>query len=382
MLALLHVLVVGVPFEPITWESITLHSHHGDHDHHDHESDDVPSAQEHEAQPEVRAELLVIVSDHGSGTSNFGDALGTHPCMFDLGEPFARSPGSLWSTNEIAECDEHDDPKSTHAIFDADTGSLKEKTNAQLTLKFEHALKSIPRNQRPANISDDASLYQGLDYNIAEYFVRIRDRLCQSVPEDVCPRSNCTITFKLFPQFMNADTGGQHTATDDGSSKCAQARNAKAMKSWTDALTSFKQNPKAALFYLERDELARQFSSFHRFTPAGTLFDCTIPRYPSAFANVSITYIANASGDAKTLGLGRIVHIEDCWKSTDGADTCLGDALKLVGLTTEPMGTAGEEEMKGKSIVHTTYSCSTDPHAIFKRLDNDDVEKVPASRVN
>jgi hypothetical protein len=36
-----------------------------------------------------KPQVLVIISDHGSGTAEFGAALQTDPCMIDLGEPFA-----------------------------------------------------------------------------------------------------------------------------------------------------------------------------------------------------------------------------------------------------------------------------------------------------
>jgi hypothetical protein len=50
-----------------------------------------------------RAQVLVVVSDHGSGTSNFGESLKKHPCVFDVGESFGAGY-MLWSTSKVAEC--------------------------------------------------------------------------------------------------------------------------------------------------------------------------------------------------------------------------------------------------------------------------------------
>jgi hypothetical protein len=136
------------------------------------------------------------------------------------------------------------------------------------------------------------------------------------------------------------------------------------MQAWKDGLESFKQNPKVASFTLERNEAKRQFSVFHRFTPAGTEYDCSIPRYATEFANVSKSY---------TDGL---ISIEDCWTGAAGAASCLSKALHEVGLDMEPMGKAGTDAMAGTGITHTSLSCTTNPTSIFKRLANDDVQVV------
>ena len=48
--------------------------------------------------------------------------------------------------------------------------------------------------------------------------------------------------------------------------------------------SSLSQNPKVATLNFERNEVDRQFSNFHRFTPIGTEFDCSYPRPTPTFA--------------------------------------------------------------------------------------------------
>ena len=333
----------------------------------------------------LHAQVLVIVSDHGGGTTEFGLALEKHPCVFDLGEPFAAgSTGLVWSKNDVPECY----PSTiTKAIFDADSGTLVQKSNPILTDRIQSLGPHLDKNGiqklghkrapfAPVGLTGDSpSLYNGLEYNFAEYFVRIRDLVCKGVPANVCPPADCTITLKLFPQFVNANTAGQYTKNLPPPSHCTDVRNEKAMTAWTDALKSMAQHPRVASITLTRNEVDRQFSVFHRFAATGLDFDCSLPRTPSTLATVSKDYT-----DLQ-------IAVEDCWKGAEGADKCIGDALALVGLTAEPMAGAGTEVSMGGSNLKSgaeeahfaaSKSCSTDPSATFRRQPNDDVIVVPS----
>ena len=156
--------------------------------------------------------------------------------------------------------------------------------------------------------------------------------------------------------------GGQNFA-DDPVPKCTAARNENAMLAWKKELESMRLNSKIATFTLLRDERNRQFSIFRRFSPPGTEFDCGFARDVPEFASVSHDYT------------DRWMEIEDCWTGAEGAAKCLRDALKLVGLSDEPMGDLGTKEMAAPSnhLYNTsTKSCVTDPEAIFKRMEADD----------
>jgi hypothetical protein len=125
-----------------------------------------------------------------------------------------------------------------------------------------------------------------LTYNLAEYFVRIRDLVCAHVPASaraVCPAANCSIMLKMFPVYVDGDTVIDHTPSP-GHASCQAAQNIKAMKAWKDALHSFELDPKVATLNFERKEVDRQFSNFHRFTSIGTEFDCSYPRPTPTFA--------------------------------------------------------------------------------------------------
>jgi hypothetical protein len=320
-----------------------------------------------------RAQVLVIISDHGSGTTDFGVALNTHPCILDLMEPFG-DQYVLWSSSKIDEC-ENKHPQNP-AIFDADSGVIMTASNYKLNMTIERVLNKFaeppawakdisPTYIPPASIDFD-SLYTGLNYNLAEYFVRIRNLVCKEVPADVCPPSDCTIALKMFPRYVNAITEGQSTK-EDVPSECETAQNERAMVAWMAALASLKANPKVATVQYNRIELDRQFSDFHRFAPAGTEFDCSIPRPSHEF-----TAVSNLNTDLQ-------LQSEECWEGIQGANKCLGDALNLVGLTIEPMKGKGAEKMAGELVKRdatsklASKSCLTDPLATFVRMPNNDV---------
>ena len=310
-----------------------------------------------------RAQVLVVVSDHGSGTSTFGKALQTHPCMFDLGETFtANYPWS--STKNLKACGESQDRS---AIFDAESGLLLRKSNDQLSSKFASSFddKEIQVGSKAAD-GADPSLYANLPYDLGEYFVRMRDLICKNVPEKMCAPSECSITVKMFPQFFDGTTGGFSDAKDKPS-ECTIARNDAALKAWKKELASMTANPKVATLALIRYERDRQFSTFHRFTAPGTKFDCSFPRKPYDFA-----VVANQVADGH-------IQIENCWTGAAGAAECLKNALSLVGLTPELMGDKGTTLMTGgtkESISSKASSCSTDPDATFVSEKNDEVKMI------
>ena len=309
-----------------------------------------------------RAQVLVVVSDHGSGTSNFGESLKKHPCMYDVGEVFGAGY-MLWSTSKVAEC-VGKAPNS--AMFDSVTHAYMNQENPKMAMKLNNVLDNITASKRSDNL-DSTSLYPGLSYNLAEYFVRTRDLICANVPADVCPPSDCSITLKMFPQFVDGITFGVRTSVDKKHIACQNAQNEMAMAAWKEALTSFKQSPKVASITLERDELQRQFSMFHRMDPLGQLFECSIPREATAFATVSKDYTDSQ------------IQVEDCWRGEKGAAKCLGDALALVGLSVK-LDVAGTQDMAGevaeREAAHemTSRSCATDPQATFRLLEGDQVE--------
>ena len=312
-----------------------------------------------------RAQVLVVVSDHGTGSSNFGHSMKRHPCVFDIGEPFG-GEYMLWTSAKVPECGTKRHVLA-EGMFDADSGRLEHADNPKMTMKLKNVLEGITSSKHDENL-DSRSLYKDLKYNMGDYFVRVRDLVCAAVPDTVCPPSDCAITLKLFPQFVDGITIGQRTK-DDVPDECDRAQNEKAMKAWKDALVSLQQNPKIATVSLMRDEVDRQFSQFHRFAEEGSEFDCTIARAPTTFASVSKNY-TNLQ-----------IEIEDCWKGPKAATECLEDAIKLVGLfSTKEMaqymtGALADRAAQGKLA---SKSCSTDPLGYFKKGLNDDAQLFDA----
>ena len=76
------------------------------------------------------------------------------------------------------------------------------------------------------------------------------------------------------------------------------------------------------------------------------------------------------------------MQIENCWKDNEGANKCLADALRLVGLSTEPLASKGINILEAEvtQLYNTTSrSCSTDPEATFIRTESDVVPEVTHS---
>ena len=311
------------------------------------------------------AQVLVVVSDHGTGSSNFGHSMKRHPCVFDIGEPFG-GEYMLWTSAKVPECGTKRHVLA-EGMFDADSGRLEHADNPKMTMKLKNVLEGITSSKHDENL-DSRSLYKDLKYNMGDYFARVRDLVCAAVPDNLCPTLDCAITLKLFPQFVDGITIGQRTK-DDVPDECDRAQNEKAMKAWKDALVSLQQNPKIATVSLMRDEVDRQFSQFHRFAEEGSEFDCTIARAPTTFATVSKNY-TNLQ-----------IEVEDCWRGPKAATKCLDDAIKLLGLSsTKEMtqymtGALAHQAAQGKLA---SKSCSTDPLGYFKKGLNDDAQLFDA----
>jgi len=196
---------------------------------------------------QVRAEVLVIVSNHGSGTTSLGDVLNTHPCIVDVGEPFGPHQ-ILWTTFGAAstpECDGYYKDGRHTAMFDPENGKLLHAENPKMTDEINDALTREEWNKGSDVVHthfdiNTRSLYEHLEYNLAEYFVRIRDLVCAHVPIDVCPAAECSVMLKMFPLYVDADTVIDHTPSP-GHAACQDARNVLARKAWKDALHSFEQ---------------------------------------------------------------------------------------------------------------------------------------------
>jgi len=150
-----------------------------------------------------------------------GNALDAHPCVFDVGEGFGASE-MLWTTAKIDECG---DVKPPPAIFDTDSDSGSHKLISRENPKMEKKIDSVltkkdnigSGNLAEANHAKGVnykSLYDDLEYDISEYLLRIRDLICENVPSDVCPEKQCTISTKMFPQFIDGITAMQLNKAD------------------------------------------------------------------------------------------------------------------------------------------------------------------------
>ena len=162
------------------------------------------------------AQVLVIIADHASGTTEFGGALNTHPCVFNLAEPFA-AKDTIWAMNDVAECTGLAETDQSTAIFNADTGSMIKSSNPVLTtraaLLTSHAAihgtmfinneRVLKRGVAHIDVAGESQvLYAGLSYDFGEYAVGIRDQICKNVPADL--EGLDKVIDILLKQFLSA----------------------------------------------------------------------------------------------------------------------------------------------------------------------------------
>lgn len=129
--------------------------------------------------------LLVIAADHGEGTSTLSGALGAHPCIIDVGEPF--STMQRWY-----------EPNGLKALLASDGKSGDQETYSKLQAKLDNAMK-----ERKAQLFTLSGGLHRTYPNMLDFFKAVRAETCEHVELPRTCKSACVIAFKLFPSFIS-----------------------------------------------------------------------------------------------------------------------------------------------------------------------------------
>jgi hypothetical protein len=278
--------------------------------------------------------VLVLVEDHGTGSTTFGTAIDTHPCMVDMDESFVVPDMSpIWI---------QPDPEfQLVGIFGAD-GALQMPSNASVAYRLEKAAKRKPDalGEMPYEVD---GLYTDLPLDIAVYLVRVADHVCSHMDEEVCPRENCAVNFKWFPQYTGGTTGPDKLALGDHiPGPTAERREELARELWARSLQQLLNHPRVSVMRLTREPTDRELSVFRRFqaptentaaafvASAQSWFNCELDRQQTPYDMI-----------AEQLGLGAPIVIEECWESAEGGRACADRALGAVDLDSAYMTDEG-----------------------------------------
>jgi hypothetical protein len=285
---------------------------------------DVSAAKETAHKPRV----LILASDHGTGSSSFSSALDFHPCMVNLNEIFAGvgPSGMQWAKAAV------DD--TSPALFHANFSATRLESNRLL----ERRLQELGI---PPQIHD---LYKHLKFNPSEFFARLRTHVCAHAAESkvwerfrMCQdKSQCTIAAKWFPAMVGAITDTLNSPKEFHE-MAGRERQEHAMAVWAKTLRQFAEDPRVGLVHIERDEDARELSNFRRFpeifsrnwNAPNSFFNCSYNRPRTAFSKKANKLVPHN------------FKIEDCWASQSNAASCVEQALTAVGLDMTAMTPEG-----------------------------------------
>jgi hypothetical protein len=256
----------------------------------------------------LTAHLLLVVSDHGTGSTSYVGALGTHQCAVDFGEPFTF--GKL----------------TTATAIDADTGFagvITTRTNE----KLEHNLKLARNGKGWVDPIIPASAYECLSVDgIGVYLMRVAQHVCSGMPSKLVHEcgGRCVAVAKLFPAHVGGDTDPYNTErVFDMQDPWGQGlHNRLALMIWNHTLHLMNRIPNAHTTILTRDEGDRQLSNWRRFMYKSEWFDCDVER-----TGKLTVYEASA----RAITGAPVVDSAGC-RTHEGARQCIQTALDVVKL--------------------------------------------------
>jgi len=264
---------------------------------------DTLSDESEESAQKVTTKLLVLVSDHGSGSTNFIETMGEHTCSFSLGEPLGGPVGSF-----------------------ADV--LKAQANDKME---KHINNSIERGKWPVQLPIPPSALECLSMEgLGTYLMRVARHVCSSMPDELVSTCGgvCMATAKVFPAYIGGVTDPVNSERIyDASDNLAQGIfNAASLQLWEDEMTRISQMPDTKVAMLVRDEAERSLSNWRRFSYESQWFNCDVER-----TGKETVYQASA----RRITGAPVIDIEDCTGGEDAARQCISQALGLFDLTAD-----------------------------------------------
>jgi len=276
-------------------------------------------------QSSIRTQLLLVVSDHGTGSSTYLESMGTHECAFNLHEPL------------------------TNAFDPGDSGfagALATRTNEKLDkrIRDDHTQKGKWEVETPL----PASTYDCLNMEgMGTYLMRVARHVCGSMPADLAAKcgGSCVAVAKVFPAYLGGDSGwGFNTARvyDPKDPYGLGLVHPEAFTIWNKTMASMAKMANTQMSVLTRDEADRALSCWRRFTYHQDWFNCDVKR-----AGKQTVFEASA----RQITGAKVVNIEDC-RSEEGARACIQTPFSLFGLNAsevnlQPMTKPSEQHENG-----------------------------------
>jgi len=260
---------------------------------------------------------IIVVSDHGTGSTTYTDLLASHPCVMLGGEPFGSMGHHRTTLNWATHADEG-------AYFDLATGRRNQGVEGNTKLATNLAAwashKGWSLNHVDRHIKHTARDHVHKVGDITEYFQQVTQYVCEAMPKDVKEQCNnrCAVVYKMFPSYVG---GNSNMAVNAGG---YDTNNPRALDVWSQLLDAMKSSPHIAMALIERDEQDRELSNFQRFAATGSLFDCSLNLITpnNNFFKVARNKL---SGDPT-------VEPVTCLSSKDSTMKCLGKVLRSSGL--------------------------------------------------
>lgn len=135
------------------------------------------------------SDLLVLVSDHGTGSTALAGVLDHHPCIFSFRQPFSPSEKLASSTG-----------KKALLRFDGVPGdvpkALKLVENIDLSMRHHHyGTERVPFK---------SNLHLKQTTPLA-YFSAVRAHLCEYTQLPLACRGRCVLAHQMFPEYIDSN---------------------------------------------------------------------------------------------------------------------------------------------------------------------------------
>jgi len=255
----------------------------------------------------TESKSIIVVSDHGTGSTTYVDMLTKNPCVIKGNEPFGGV--TLWASDQ-----------GVHSYFD---GTGKRNHGVESNPKLAKALVESAKNKgwdirhMDHHIKLIARAHVHKVGDITEYFRHITQYACAAMPQDVKDQcsNKCAVVYKMFPRYV-----GGHSEIAEGGSRYYLG-NKNALEFWGHTLHQMKSSPHFAMALVERDEQDRELSNFRRFAGVGSFFDCSLKK--------SSPFFTQARQELSGHPTVEPVH---CLSSLHSTTTCLGKVLRETGL--------------------------------------------------
>jgi hypothetical protein len=268
----------------------------------------------------VKTKLLLVVSDHGSGSTAYEAALGMHQCAFSLGEPFE------------GKATEHGQG-FLRALVETANAKLEENIIGQAEKKWT-VNPPVPKEAYNCLSSE----------GMGTYLMRVAENVCSHMPAELRDKCDgkCVATAKVFPAYVAGNTGPVNSAKiydiNDPYGKGAYGGIALAL--WNSTLSKLMKMPSVSMVTLKREEAGRALSVWRRFDYLQAWYNCDVAR-----AGKSTVY----DQSARAITGAPVVDIADC-KGETGQRACLQKALTPLALD------ANDVDLSPFNISQTTQS--------------------------